>query len=95
MSCDVKIPDKYVQGCSAEGGRVKSIQFKKDLMGKIKVSKIIYNYKQKTQKQIKDTIQLEIDNTINNNPGYSFVDSKSHFNEKGGIDMVLNFELSK
>lgn len=92
MSCDVKIPDKYKIDCSIETGLVKSIQFGRCIGDTLKVSKIIYNYKQKTDQQIKDAIQLEIDNTIVNNPGFRFVDSKSHFNKTGGIEMVLNFE---
>jgi len=58
----------------------------------LRVSKVIYNYKQKTEQQIKDAVQLEIDNTLMNHPEYRFKDSKSHFNKTGGIDLVLNFE---
>lgn len=92
MSCDVKMPDNNIPDCSIETRRVKSIQFRKSMSDTLKVSKVIYNYKQKTDQQIKDAIQLEIDNTIVNNPGFRFVDSKSHFNKTGGIEMVLNFE---
>jgi hypothetical protein len=93
MSCDVKMPGKYKIGCSVETSQIKTIQFGKRIGDTLKVSKIIYNYKQKTEQQIKDAIQLEIDNSIRNHPGYQFKDSKSHFNNTGGIDLVLNFEL--
>jgi hypothetical protein len=92
MSCDVKISDNYKIDCSVETNRVKSVQFKKSMSEKLQVAKIIYNYKQKTNQQIKDVVQLEIDNTIRDHPGYRFKDSKSHFNKTDGIEMVLNFE---
>jgi hypothetical protein len=56
-------------------------------------TKVIYNYKGKTELQIKDSVQLDIDNYLANNPAYKFVNSKSHFNGTGGIEMQLNFEL--
>lgn len=55
--------------------------------------KIIYNYKSKTEKQIGDSVQLEIDNILLKNAFYKFVNSKSHFNKTGGIELQLNFEL--
>lgn len=60
---------------------------------KMHLTKGIYNYKEKTEQQIKDSVQLEIDNVLLKNPAYRFVDSKSHFNGTGGIDLQLNFEL--
>ena len=60
---------------------------------KLQATKIIYNYKQKTEQQIKDAVQLEIDNVLLNNSAYKFVNSKSHFNNTGGIELQLNFEL--
>jgi hypothetical protein len=95
MSCDVKMIDNGISECSTEAPRVKSIQFRKSKGDKLQVSKVIYNYKQKSDQQIKDAVQLEIDSTIRNHPDYKFRDSKSHFNKTGGIEMVLNFELSK
>jgi len=68
-----------------------------DIMGilplKFKATKVIYNYKQKTEQQIKDVIQLEIDNILLKNPAYKFVNSNSHFNKTGGIELQLNFIL--
>lgn len=90
--CKTIIPGKVNMNCEVVSGKLKSIQLKPDLMGKIKVVKIIYNYKQKSDQQIKDAVQMEIDHTLKNHPGYRFVDSKSHFNKTGGIEMVLNFE---
>ncbi len=60
---------------------------------KLRFSKVIYNYKAKTDQQIKDSIQLEIDNLLLKHPAYKFIDSKSHFNKTGGIELQLNFEL--
>jgi hypothetical protein len=57
------------------------------------VTKVIYNYKAKTEKQIKDSIQLEIDTFLTDWPDYKFVNSKSHFNKTDGLEMVLFFEL--
>lgn len=59
----------------------------------LKVAKVIYNYQQKTDQQIKDAIQLEIDNALMNNPAYKFKNSKSHYNKTGGIELILNFKL--
>lgn len=78
--------------CDITYGEIKSMSAVKPLNGKLKVAKIIYNYKQKTDQQIKDAVQMEIDHTLRNNPGYRFVDSKSHFNKTDGIEMLLNFE---
>jgi hypothetical protein len=60
---------------------------------KLRFTKVIYNYKYKTEQQIKDSVQLEIDSLLLKNPAYKFVDSKSHFNKTGGIELQLNFEL--
>jgi hypothetical protein len=59
----------------------------------LKVTKMIYDYKAKTEKQMRDIIQLEIDNFLLDWAEYKFVNSKSHFNGMGGIEMQLNFEL--
>lgn len=63
------------------------------LSRKLHFTKVIYNYKAKTEQQIKDSVQLEIDNILFKNTAYKFVDAKSHFNKTGGIDLQLNFEL--
>lgn len=63
------------------------------LAGKLQVTKVIYNYKAKTEKQIGDSVQLEIDNVLLKNTAYKFVNSKSYFNKTGGIELQLNFEL--
>lgn len=60
---------------------------------KLHSNKVIYNYKNKTEQQIKDSVQLEIDNVLLKNPAYKFVNSKSYFNKTGGIELQLNFEL--
>lgn len=77
--------------CTAEiGGTVKMID---NLPPKFHATKVIYNYKAKTEKQIGDSVQLEIDNVLLKNPAYKFVNSKSYFNKTGGIELQLNFEL--
>lgn len=91
-TCSNEIAEPISYGCEVNTSRVKSITIQRPLNGKLKVEKVIYNYKQKSDQQIKDAVQMEIDHTLNNNPGYRFVDSKSHFNKTGGIEMVLNFE---
>lgn len=91
-SCSNEIIETGSIECEATPSRVKQITFTKPLNGKLKVEKVIYNYKQKSDQQIKDAVQLEIDHTLKNHPDYRFVDSKSHFNKTGGIEMVLNFE---
>jgi hypothetical protein len=60
---------------------------------KLRFTKVIYDYKGKTEQQIKDSVQLEIDSLLLKNPAYKFVDSISHFNNTGGIELQLNFEL--
>lgn len=60
---------------------------------KLHVTKVIYNYECKTDPQIRDLVQLEIDEVLRQNPLYKFINSKSHFNGNGGIEMQLNFEL--
>lgn len=74
--------------CSAVQSNIAGV-----LTRKLHFAKVIYNYKAKTEQQIKDSVQLEIDNVLLKNPAYRFVDSKSHFNKTGGIDLKLNFEL--
>lgn len=74
--------------CSAVQSNVAGI-----LTKKLHFTKVIYNYKNKTKQQIFDSVKLEIDNTLLKYPAYKFVDSKSHFNKTGGIDLQLNFEL--
>lgn len=87
MSCSTQIPN-LKNGCSLGDG--KNTQWKP---GELRVAKVIYNYQAKTDQQIKDAVQSEIDYVLLNNPAYKFVDSKSHFNKTGGIDLLLNFEL--
>lgn len=60
---------------------------------KLQVTKVIYNFQGKTDPQIKDSIQLEIDEVLRENPLYRFVNSKSNFNGTGGIELQLNFVL--
>lgn len=74
--------------CSAVQSNIAGV-----LTRKLHFTKVIYNYKEKTEQQIKDSVQLEIDSLLRENPAYNFVDSKSHFNKTGGIDLQLNFEL--
>ena len=77
--------------CSAEiGGMVKVINA---LPPRFHITMVIYNYKGKTEKQIGDSVQLEIDNVLLKNPTYKFMNSKSYFNKTGGIELQLNFEL--
>jgi len=80
MSTDVKY---YLEGNEAA----------KPLTRKLQTTKSIYNYKQKTEQQIKEVVQFAIDIVLANNPAYKFVNSKSYFNKTGGIEMQLNFEL--
>lgn len=79
--------------CTNVSSNIAGILLEKPLIRKLQVAKVIYNYKGKTEKQIKDAVQLGIDNVLVTNPAYKFVDSKSHFNKTGGIDLQLNFEL--
>lgn len=88
-ACNMKIPD-IVNEC---GPGASHITIDQPSQRKLQVTKVIYNYKAKTEKQIKDSIQLEIDDFLSHWPSYKFVNSKSHFNGMGGIEMQLNFEL--
>lgn len=84
---DIKFP---LISCNGDMGEVEVIN---PLTRKLNVTKVIYNYKNKTEQQIKDSVQLEIDTVLLKHPTYKFVDSKSHFNKTGGIELQLNFEL--
>lgn len=90
--CNLKIPDKQFDSCAAPA-KVADITIEQNNLGELKVTKVIYNYKGKTEKQIGDSIQLEIDAFLTDWPEYKFVNSKSHFNKTGGIELQLNFEL--
>lgn len=68
-------------------------QIASPLAKKIHFTKVIHNYKNKTEQQIKDSVQLEIDTVLRKHTSYRFVNSKSHFNNTGGIELQLNFEL--
>lgn len=92
-SCTTIIPDQVFNACSIEPGKVAHITIEQHKSRELHVTKVIYNYKQKTEQQIRDAVQLEIDNTLANNPAYKFVNSKSHFNKFGGIELQLNFKL--
>lgn len=72
---------------------IAEVQVINSLPPKFHVTKVVNNYKEKTEQQIKDIIQLEIDTVLLKNAGYEFVNSKSHFNGTGGIELQLNFEL--
>jgi hypothetical protein len=90
--CNIKIPD-YKPDCSPGPGRVKSITIEQPSPKTLRATKVIYNYKAKTEKQIQDAVQLEIDSFLRKYIAYHFVNSKSHFNGTGGIELQLNFEL--
>ena len=92
-ACNTKIPDKVVDPCSINPGKVSDIIIQQNNPRELKVTKVIYNYQAKTEKQMRDIIQLEIDNFLIDWPDYKFVNSKSHFNGMGGIELQLNFEL--
>lgn len=77
--------------CPIERENVGDIQLL--LPRELHVTKVIYNYQGKTDPQLKDSVQLEIDEVLRENPLYKFINSKSHFNGTGGIEMQLNFEL--
>lgn len=91
--CNLKIPEKGYDACSPGPAGSASIPIEQLYPKQLMTTKIIYNYKGKTQKQIGDAIQLEIDRILNQNPAHKFVNSKSHFNKTGGIELQLNFEL--
>lgn len=91
--CDTQIPGIDLAECCAKPAKVASIKIEQNNPRELRVTKVIYNYKSKTEKQIKDSIQLEIDTFLARRPSYKFVNSKSHFNGMGEIEMQLNFEL--
>jgi hypothetical protein len=91
--CNLQIPEKKIDACSPGPARVGEITIEQNNPRELKVTKVIYNYKAKTEKQIKDSIQLEIDTFLTDWPDYKFVNSKSNFNGTGGIELQLNFEL--
>ena len=92
-SCNTKIPDKLLGTCSPGEARAAETTIEKFNRRELRVTKVIYDYKGKTEKQIRDSIQLEIDAFLTNWTDYRFVNSKSHFNKTGGIELQLNFEL--
>lgn len=79
--------------CEPGPARVASLEMEQLSQRQMRVTKVIYNYKGKTEKQIRESIQLEIDSFLTHWPNYKFVNSKSHFNVTGGIELQLNFEL--
>lgn len=91
--CNSKIPEKGYDACSPGPMNVTSMTIEQNNPRELKVTKVIYNYKAKTEKQIKDSIQLEIDAFLTDWPSYKFVNSKSHFNKTDGLEMVLFFVL--
>jgi len=91
--CNTQITDKSNDACPLFIPKVDSITIEQNNPRDLKVTKVIYNYKAKTEKQIKESIQLEIDTFLTDWPSYRFVNSKSHFNKTDGLEMVLNFEL--
>lgn len=91
-ACNTKIPH-MVPDCWQGTSSVPKTTIDQPNRRQLQVTKVIYNYKGKTEKQIKDSIQLEIDTFLIHWPAYKFVNSKSHFNGMGGIEMQLNFEL--
>lgn len=91
--CNMKIPDKIIAPCEIGATKISNITIHQPNPRELQVTKTIYNYKGKTEKQIGDSIQLEIDTFLLDWPNYKFVNSKSHFNGTGGIDLQLNFEL--
>jgi hypothetical protein len=91
--CNLRIPDKIYGACSPDPARVSDTNIEQNNPNELRVTKVIYNYKAKTEKQIKESIWLEIDSFLVDWPDYRFVNSKSNFNGTGGIEMQLNFEL--
>lgn len=91
--CNMKMPDMTLSPCDIGPAKVANITIEQHNPKELKVTKVIYDYKAKTEKQIKDIIQLEIDSFLLDWTEYKFVNSKSHFNGMGGIELQLNFEL--
>jgi hypothetical protein len=88
-----KIQDKSNNACQFLLPKVDSMTIEQNNPRELKVTKVIYNYKAKTEKQIKESIQLEIDAFLKDWPSYKFVNSKSYFNKTDGLEMVLFFVL--
>lgn len=86
------MPD-MLPACGPGPSRVSNITITQPSQRQLQVTKVIYNYKAKTEKQIKESTQLEIDTFLTDWRDYKFVNSKSHFNGMGGIEMTLYFEL--
>lgn len=95
IACNIQIPDKTYDACSSGTSNMAGIQVAYPLARKINFTKVIHDYKNKTEQQIKDSVQLEIDTVLLIHKEYKFVDSKSHFNKNGGIELQLNFELKR
>lgn len=91
--CNTKIPEKLFDPCEIGSSKISNITIQQPSPKELQVTKVIYNYKGKTEKQIKDSIQLEIDTFLTNWPSYKFVKSKNYFNKTDGLEMVLFFEL--
>lgn len=87
------MPEIVIDPCSINPGKISNITIQQNNPIELKVNKVIYNYQAKTEKQMRDIIQLEIDNFLIDWPDYKFVNSKSHFNGTGGIELQLNFVL--
>jgi hypothetical protein len=90
--CNMKMPD-IVNVRGPGSPKMSNITIAQPSQKELQVTKVIYNCKGKTEKQIKDSIQLEIDTFLIHWPDYKFVNSNSHFNGMGGIEMTLYFEL--
>lgn len=90
--CNMQLP-KAIAPCEPGPARVANITIQQLNPRQLQVTKVIYNYKGKTEKQIGDSIQLEIDTFLTDWLDYKFVNSKSHFNGTGGLELQLNFEL--
>lgn len=92
-SCSTKIPDKGFAACEPGPRHIAGVEVINPITKKLHTTKIVYNYKDKTKEQIKEIIQTEINTVLFRNKEYKYVDAKSHFNETGGIELQLNFEL--
>jgi hypothetical protein len=92
-SCNAKIPDKAFAPCEPGPNYIAGIEVINPITKKLHTTKIIYNYKDKTKDQIKEIIQTEINTVLFRYRDYKYIDAKSHFNETGGIELQLNFEL--
>lgn len=90
--CNIKIPD-YKHSCSEVPSNIVGVEVINPITKKLRTTKVIYNYKDKTKEQIKEIVQTEINTVLFRNQDYKYVDAKSHFNGTDGIDLQLNFEL--